>query len=332
MVRENTLGYYELLKKDEHHRYKSWEHIYLFFKKNHRNLHNEEVKDQASLHLAFYLASWGMLRGGSFLLQKDYKIHRYFIESIAADPKFWIFYSEEEMEKEIYFALIEELILETMEVYRNAVIEINGKKKTVVITDTLVTKILLGVYGNVPAFDRYFKAAAKEHGISASLGRKSLEQILEFYEKHREEFSRVQESISEEVYYPPMKLIDMYFFNYGLEKDKGSQESVQEDLDKAEIELEPDNQSASTKIRRNQSGMGIQSVRNFILEKLAAEKAAGAKFVDLKSGDIHNAMGLKSRLPTVCQAMISIPNYRIEVIHQTPSGLSSTNVVRYFLN
>lgn len=28
-----------------------------------------------SLQLAFYLASWGMYRGSSFLLQKDYRIH-----------------------------------------------------------------------------------------------------------------------------------------------------------------------------------------------------------------------------------------------------------------
>ena len=30
--------------------------------------------DYLSLHLAFYLASWGMYRGSSFLLQKDYKV------------------------------------------------------------------------------------------------------------------------------------------------------------------------------------------------------------------------------------------------------------------
>lgn len=28
-----------------------------------------------SLQLAFYLASWGMYRGSSFLLQKDYRVH-----------------------------------------------------------------------------------------------------------------------------------------------------------------------------------------------------------------------------------------------------------------
>lgn len=31
--------------------------------------------DYLSLQLAYYLASWGMLRGSSFLLWKDYKIH-----------------------------------------------------------------------------------------------------------------------------------------------------------------------------------------------------------------------------------------------------------------
>jgi hypothetical protein len=31
--------------------------------------------DYLSLQLSFYLASWGMYRGSSFLLQKDYKVH-----------------------------------------------------------------------------------------------------------------------------------------------------------------------------------------------------------------------------------------------------------------
>jgi len=31
--------------------------------------------DHLCLHLAFYLASWGMYRGSSKLLQKDYKVH-----------------------------------------------------------------------------------------------------------------------------------------------------------------------------------------------------------------------------------------------------------------
>lgn len=38
--------------------------------------------DYLSLQLAFYLASWGMYRGSSFLLQKDYKIYIPVVEEV----------------------------------------------------------------------------------------------------------------------------------------------------------------------------------------------------------------------------------------------------------
>src|SRR5205814_1090453 len=49
-------------------------------------------------------------------------------------------------------------------------------------TDTLITKVMLGVFGNVPAFDQYFRRAI---GVSA-LRCKSLLRIREFYERNRE--------------------------------------------------------------------------------------------------------------------------------------------------
>lgn len=336
MIQETTLKYYDMLNQDEHHRYKSWEHNYLFFKENHKQMDDENIKDHASLHLAFYLASWGMLRGGSFLLQKDYKIHTYFIESVVANPRYWVFYMDEEIEKEEYISLVEELIQETASVYRNAVTEINGEKKSVQITDTLVTKILLGVYGNVPAYDRYFKAAVKSHGIIASLGKNSLIQLFDFYKKYEREFIQVKDEISEEVIYPPMKLVDMYFFNSGLQMDKSQQEGAftEEDILPQEM-MEVKNTNSDDALKRiSVSGKGtiVQSVRDFILEKLALEKTTGAEYIDLKSGDIHRQMKFDSRMPIVCRAMMSIPSYKIEVIHETPSKYSSTNVVRYYLN
>ena len=60
----------------EDHRYKSWEHCYNFFKKISKKKLDEEELDLAQLHLAFYLASWGMYRGSSFILQKDYTIFK----------------------------------------------------------------------------------------------------------------------------------------------------------------------------------------------------------------------------------------------------------------
>ena len=68
------LDYFNETVKDEHGRYMSWRHCYKAFSEN-RNVFDEQTVDYLALHLAFYLASWGMYRGTSFLLQKDYKVH-----------------------------------------------------------------------------------------------------------------------------------------------------------------------------------------------------------------------------------------------------------------
>lgn len=335
MIQETTLRYFKHLTNDSHHRYKSWEHNYIFFKENHKRLNDEKVRNHASLHLAFYLASWGMLRGGSFLLQKDYKIHSYFIKDVVANPKYWVFFEKENINKDEYITLVEELMDETSKVYREAVKEVNGVKKTVEITDTLISKILLGVYGNVPAYDRYFKAAVKEQGISPNLNGASLSQLLNFYELNVIEFNQIAEEISSEIVYPPMKLIDMYFFTIGMEREKNNRNRNLIIEDDEEEKISTSKKTSLNEYSNVQPAKGrgaiVQSVRDFIIEKLEQEKASGAEFMDLKSGDIHHQMNFRNRLPTVCDAMNSIPSYRIEVVHATASKKSSTNVVRYFL-
>ncbi len=47
-------------------------------------------------------------------------------------------------------------------------------------SDILVTKIMLGVFGNVPAFGMYFK---KGFGVS-TFGRQALQRVGEFYRDH----------------------------------------------------------------------------------------------------------------------------------------------------
>lgn len=65
--------FYKELKADKNGRFRSWEYSYKAF----YNARREEKPnyDYLSLILSFYLASWGMYRGSSFLLQKDYRIH-----------------------------------------------------------------------------------------------------------------------------------------------------------------------------------------------------------------------------------------------------------------
>lgn len=74
-MKEIILKYYENIEADKNHRLKSWEHCYTQFKAVfNKNELSVTDRDYLSLHLAFYLASWGMYRGSSFILERDYKV------------------------------------------------------------------------------------------------------------------------------------------------------------------------------------------------------------------------------------------------------------------
>jgi hypothetical protein len=74
-----------------------------------------------------------------------------------------------------------------------------------------------------------------------------------------------------------------------------------------------------------------EKIRVYTRDMLQQAKEAEAETVDLRSGDIHKEMGLVNRMPAVCNAMESLGLYRYIIIHDTPSGKSSTKVIRYFL-
>lgn len=57
---------YDSMKDDPHHRYLSWEYCHEAFRLNRRPQIDATI-DYLCLHLAWYLASWGMLRN-SFLM------------------------------------------------------------------------------------------------------------------------------------------------------------------------------------------------------------------------------------------------------------------------
>src|SRR5262245_15461814 len=63
-IAEDVLKFHRRLVADPHHRFRLWEHCYAYFQRGQNDC------DLASLHLAFYLASWGMYRGSSGRLHK----------------------------------------------------------------------------------------------------------------------------------------------------------------------------------------------------------------------------------------------------------------------
>lgn len=203
--------YYNEIEKDPNGRYKSWEYCHSYFVENRKNSN----ADMLCLHLAFYLASWGMYRGSSFLLQKDYFVHKPIIEIIMDSKydKLWNL-SAEDLYKDSAIILIFDVKNKIVNAYK---CQVNCK----IATDTLVTKILMGTFGCVPAYDRYFIDGIKSERIAVQkFGANSLKQIAKYYMDNKLEFESIRAKINEYgVEYPPLKLLDMYFWQIGYDLD-----------------------------------------------------------------------------------------------------------------
>ncbi len=162
---------------------------------------------ESCLQLGFYLASWGMLRGSSFLLGKSVKVFETLIEAIAtADPVLW------EIDTHCYTPENIQVLLDFGGKIRQHLNYGNGP------TDILVTKIMLGVFGNVPAFDSFFK---KGFGVS-TFSQRSLRKISTFYKTNSDlidnsRFATLDFMTGQPTqrFYTRAKVIDMIFFIEG---------------------------------------------------------------------------------------------------------------------
>ena len=207
---------YDSMKDDPHHRYLSWEYCHDAFRLNRRPQIDATI-DYLCLHLAWYLASWGMLRN-SFLMQKDYKIHADVVRLIY-QPEWddlWDL-SPEKLSQEYYADRIMKLSESITEAYVATGVGIP--------TDTLLTKILLGTVGCVPAYDRYFKKALADTGAAPQVfSAKSIRTLGNLYLDHEDEFEKLRKHCGSRIEYPAAKILDMCFFEYGFQRDASSQE------------------------------------------------------------------------------------------------------------
>jgi len=220
-IKKNILSFFEQLINDENHRYKSWEHCYLYFSKP-----KEEINiDIACLHLSFYLASWGMYRGSSFLLWQDYLIHKEVVKEILKYKHLQEIDFSDINKNSKEFKEIFELSNFIKNWYPQNVKKIPEKPtKDINVTDTLLTKILLGTLGCIPAYDRFFLDGLKMKNIRpyTKLSEKNFLKIIDFYNENKQEFLAIQQHIKEKinVEYPVMKLVDMYFFILSYSSNK----------------------------------------------------------------------------------------------------------------
>lgn len=190
----------------------SWRHCYKAFSEN-RDRTDEKTVDYLALHLAFYLASWGMYRGSSFLLQKDYQVHIPIVRIIQEEryhPLWGI--SAQDLCQSSNLALLDEIGARIRSCYAEEKPSFDGVVNQA--TDTLITKILLGTLGCVPAYDRYYIQSVKKHHISGgTFNRKSVYSVAKFYCDHLDAFEKLRHELNKcGVEYPPMKLMDMCFW------------------------------------------------------------------------------------------------------------------------
>lgn len=207
---ESNVGAY-LGSRNPTSRYASFDYCFNYFQ-SHREtdrlggLAEGEALQLSCLHLGFYLASWGMLRGSSELLQRSVRAYVPVVETLVAAPAaLWSLdadgYSDDAATLILGFAR-----------------DLRGVRHAGA-SDILVTKIMLGTMGCVPAFDTYFKAGL---GVS-TFGRRALQKVADFYranaaviDAHQERTLDFNTGQPTERRYTRAKVIDMVFFMAGM--------------------------------------------------------------------------------------------------------------------
>ena len=220
LIIKSATTFYDELRADANGRYRSWEHCYKCFH-DARNNPSPDY-DYLSLQLAFYLASWGMYRGSSFLLQKDYKVHIPVVKELLSE-KYDVLAGIEcvsfrEKSNQQVLLDINSFLGQYYDKIRHKVKEQELKNQ---LSFTLITKILMGTLGCVPAYDRYFIAGIKNQKVATgNYNIRSIMQLVNFYEKNADRLEPVREKMEVEgMPYPQMKMIDMGFWQVGFDLD-----------------------------------------------------------------------------------------------------------------
>jgi hypothetical protein len=152
-----------------------------------------------------------MFRGSTELLQKSVRSLIPVIEAVArTDASFW------EIDADCYTESNIQHLLEVAGTIRDV---LPG------MSPTLLTKIMLGVFGSVPAFDTNFRAACKSEGTVQTFGSKALRKIGAFYKSnaalidaHRVPTLDFISGGHTQRCYTRAKVIDMAFFIEGEKK------------------------------------------------------------------------------------------------------------------
>lgn len=217
-------------RNDKDGRYKSYEYCRKCFLDNR---YYPEKYDLITLNIFAYLASWGMLRK-SILLYKEYYFNKEIVK-LLCNPEYSCLINFDPFgpnAKNNIKPLID-LRDKIVDYYKNKEYVKYGQQKTYYeVSEILVTKILLGTLGCVPAYDTNFKSGLDEYFGKEEVNKNGLKKfeessmnvMVDFAIKNKKEIENACKELDQlsgvKGLYTPMKIIDMYFFEVGLEAKK----------------------------------------------------------------------------------------------------------------
>lgn len=211
--------FYDDARANENGRSRSWEHCYRVFRDARTDPSPDY--DYLSLHLAFYLASWGMYRGSCFILQKDYKVFVPIVKEILKPEYDCLFgvacvgLRDSEVQKRL-----KKVCDEIAKYFGPIRKEVAGREVPTPVSPVLITKILMGTLGCVPAYDRFFQDGVATYKVTTrEYSLESVRKLAKFYEAHNDRLEEARRGMRVgDLIYPQMKLLDMGFWQIGFEK------------------------------------------------------------------------------------------------------------------
>ena len=102
--------------------------------------------------------------------------------------------------------------------------QVAGREVATQVSPVLITKILMGTLGCVPAYDRFFQDGVATYKVTTQeYSLESVRKLAKFYEAHNDRLEEARRGMqTDDLIYPQMKLLDMGFWQVGFEKDAGS--------------------------------------------------------------------------------------------------------------
>lgn len=244
-------------KSTIHKRYAAYDYCFNYFRDFYANDRTKEIASEANmetscLQLGLFLATWGMYRS-SALHNRSFKVYEGLIKRISEEENLWKidvedYCNEDETINEETLEAITEFICDTVKQLSD---ENNGivpyekmyfeehrhlKHKPLNVTITLATKIMMGVFGCVPAHDMNFTEVIEHQLLKKKLFKESfnesfkesLREIYCFYIKHKDileksqkEFTTLDVKGGSTLYtYKKAKIIDLIGFRVRQEEEE----------------------------------------------------------------------------------------------------------------